>query len=366
MHIAIVYLGRRGAGGIISFELAQQLGKKYQVTAFLSGMAENSNRWSEVEIEYCQFDTFRNVIGALWSLVAPVKIHRVTDQIRQCRPDILLFPMFHPWNSIIQKALPEIPSVVYVHDPRPHPGLLGRIYEILENASIRRATRCVVLSETLQSLLVSRGVSFDHIDVAPLGPFIYPSSPQPANRQAHLPTLLFFGRIAPYKGLEILLQSFTKVRKSIPCRLLIVGEGNLAPYKSTIYRLQDVTIVNRWIAENEIADFFMQSDIVVLPYTSASQSGVIPIAAVLGLPVIATLVGGLSEQIEDGVSGWLVPPDDAQSLEIAILWVLSNPELAVQCGQALKECYEKHFGWEQVANRLVNSLENAIRDQDLL
>jgi len=364
MRIAIIYFGRRGAGGIISFELARKLGQEHQVSVFRSGMAENPDRWSEANIETIQEYTFHNAVGALLSLVFPAQIHRVVSRIRQRKPDILLFPMFHPWNSMIQKALRDIPSVVFVHDPRPHPDLSGWFYEKLENASIRRATRCVILSETLRSFLVDRGVSLDCIDVVPLGPFIFTPSNLFARDQDHLPTLLFFGRIVPYKGLELLLQSYMEVRKSFPCQLLIAGDGNITPYKDMIEGLQDVTLVNRWIAETEIADFFARSDLVVLPYTSASQSGVIPIAAVFGLPVIATTVGGLSEQIEDGVSGWLVPPDDVQRLADAVREVLSSPQMARKRGQALKERYEKHFGWEQGASRLVKSLERAMHSRD--
>jgi glycosyltransferase involved in cell wall biosynthesis len=364
MRIAIIYFGRRGAGGIISFELARKLGQKHEVFVFLSGMMENPDRWSEANIETIQDDTFHNSVEALLSLVFPVQIHRVVGKIRQRKPDILLFPMFHPWNSMIQKALRDIPSVVFVHDPRPHPDLSGWFYERLENASIRRATRCVILSETLRSFLVDRGVSLDRIDVVPLGPFIFPPSSSFTRDQDPLPTLLFFGRIVPYKGLDLLLRSFMEVRKSFPCRLLIAGDGNITPYKDVLEELQDVTLVNRWIAETEIADFFARSDLVVLPYTSASQSGVIPIAAVFGLPVIATTVGGLSEQIEDGVSGWLVPPGDVHRLADAVREVLSNPQMARKRGQALKERYEKNFGWEQGASQLVKSLERALHSRD--
>ena len=361
MRIVIVYLGRRGAGGIISFELACQLVSKHQVLAFLSGFSESLDRWSDEKLSFVEVDTYRDAVGALWSLLFPIKIHRIAVQIRKNNPNILLFPMFHPWNSLIQKTLSNIPSVIFVHDPRPHPDLAGWFYQKLENASIRRATRCVVLSESLRPILVDRGVDPDRIDAVPLGPFIYPPSIQLASHKDRTPTILFFGRIAPYKGLGALLRSYEEVHKSFPCRLLIAGDGSLAPFKDVIDRLQDVTLINRWIADKEIADIFMGSDLVVLPYASASQSGVIPIAAVFGLPVIATRVGGLSEQIEDGISGWLVPPDDTQKLTDTIAMVLSNPQDALQRGLALKERYEKHLGWKQAACRLLDSLEIAMQ-----
>jgi glycosyltransferase involved in cell wall biosynthesis len=120
-----------------------------------------------------------------------------------------------------------------------------------------------------------------------------------------------------------------------------------------------VEVVNRWIAEDEIGDLFMRSDLIVLPYTSASQSGVIPIAAAFGLPVVATREGGLVEQVEDGVSGWLVDAGDAEALAASMRVALSSPEEARRRGEALKNRYETRFSWEQIARRLGQSLELA-------
>jgi glycosyltransferase involved in cell wall biosynthesis len=363
MRIAIIYLGRRGAGGKITLEIARQLDRGHQVLAVLSRQAENLEHWQTTSVPRVEVDTFGNALAALFSLIIPIQIQRVAERLRQARPDVLLFPMFHPWNSLIQKALRDVPSVVFVHDPRPHPDLAGWFYEKLENASARRASRCVVLSETLKPVLAQRGIDLGRIDAIPLGPFLYFHSSQLSGKPETQPTLLFFGRIMPYKGLEILFRAFGRVRKSTPCRLLIAGEGNLSPCKELLAQLSDVEIVNRWIGENEIGDFFVRGDLVVLPYTSASQSGVIPIAAAFGLPVIATRTGGLSEQVEDGVSGWLVPPGDVDALAAAILEALTTPAVARQRGQALKDRYEKLFGWERSARQVAESLKLAVQSR---
>jgi glycosyltransferase involved in cell wall biosynthesis len=359
MHIAVVYLGRRGAGGVISLELARQLEQRHQVLAILSTLAENLEYWKKASIRRVEVGTFRNPVGAFLSLVFPFQIKRIANQIRQAKPDVLLFPMFHPWNSLIQKILSDVPSVVFVHDPRPHPDLAGWFYEKLENASIRRASRCVILSETLKPHLAGRGVDSARIDVVPLGPFPYAPMGSNSEKQDHSPTLLFFGRIMPYKGLETLLKAYARVRETQACRLIVAGEGNLSTFRDLLAGLPDVEVVNRWFGEGEVGDFFARSDLVILPYASASQSGVIPIAATFGLPVIATRVGGLSEQVEDGVSGWLVPPENVDALADAIREALTQPAQARLRGQALKARYEKQFGWEEISLQVVKSLELA-------
>lgn len=360
MRIAMIYLGRRGAGGIISFELARHLDKDHQVTTYLSEFSENKSRWDNSNLDYVKVNTFRTAFSALWSIILPVQIRKVADLIHSRKPDILVFPMFHPWNSFIQRELKNIPSVVFVHDPRPHPDTSGWFYEKLENFSIRLASRCVVLSESFKASLAERGAGHDSVDVIPLGPFFYKAPPSIQRRTNDLPTILFFGRMTAYKGLPDLLQAYVSVRKDIPCQLTIVGEGRIKKMKE-LEHLEGVRLINRWISEEEIADVFNSADVVVLPYTSASQSGVIPIAAVHGLPVIATQVGGLAEQMEDGVSGWLLAPGDSAALAKTITEVLSNPEDASKRGQALKDRYEKKCSWDQAAQRLFDSMEIAIR-----
>ncbi len=366
MRVALIYLGRRGAGGRISLELARHLGQRLQGIAAISRQAEQRDCWTDVSFPKIEVDTYQTAFGALLSLVVPNRLDRLAEQIHRFSPDVLLFPMFHPWNAGLQQRLAEIPSVVFVHDPQAHPDLSGWFYQRLEDRSLRRASRCVVLSRSLIHHLVRRGVDGERVDVVPLGAFSYSHtslSDKAGNvldkTDRHVPTLLFFGRIVSYKGLDILIRAYTRLRTKMPCRLVIAGEGRLAPYRPLLKHLPEVKVINRWIAEDEIASIFARSDLVVLPYTSASQSGIIPIAASFGLPVVATRVGGLEEQIEEGVSGWLVPARDEQALVAAMYAALSNRDEARKRGFALKERYETLFGWERIADLVVKSLELA-------
>jgi glycosyltransferase involved in cell wall biosynthesis len=360
MRIVLVYLGRRGAGGKISYEMAHNLSAQNTLLLVLSEQTEMLPVWQEVPIQHIVVETYKNIFQAIKTLVVPLKINEIVHHIKAFRPDVLLFPMFHPWNMIIQRKMREIPSVVFVHDPRPHPDFLGYGFEKLENLSIHQAARCVVMSDILRPNLVKRGVPHERIDVIPLGPLNYSSLSKMVKKQ-EFPTVLFFGRIAPYKGLDTLLKAFDKVIETIPCRLRIVGDGNIDRYKNWFTQNSYIEIINRWVPEEEVGDIFASSDIVVLPYTSASQSGIIPIAAVYGLPVIATRTGGLPEQIEDGLSGWLVPPRDITALAQAISQALTRPDLARERGLELKKRYEKWFNWERISNQIQVCLERAMQ-----
>jgi len=359
MRIALIYLGRRGAGRWISLELAGELHKKFSVLTVTSEYMENPSEWETLESERLVVSTFRSAIQALFSLIFPLRINQLVKKVRVFQPDVLLFPMFHPWNGFIQRRLTNIPSVVFVHDPEPHPDLTGWFYSKLEQDTIRQAERCIILSKNLMDGMIARGKDMEKLDVIPLGLFrVTPSRKLNPSRQS-FSTLLFFGRIVPYKGLEILLQAYADIRRTHQVRLLIAGEGDLTPYQSLLKDLPNVQVVNHWVPDDEIEKFFAESDLVVLPYTSGSQSGVIPMAASFGLPVIATRVGGIPEQITNGETGWLVEPNSKDVLATALREALDHPDLARGRGEALRRHYESELNWEKIALQVEESLMKA-------
>jgi glycosyltransferase involved in cell wall biosynthesis len=132
-------------------------------------------------------------------------------------------------------------------------------------------------------------------------------------------TLLFFGKVRKYKGLEVLLGAMPKVLARMDCCLKIVGEfyDSIEKYRQLIqeYGIEEkVHIDNRYVANEEVSLFFRDADVLILPYVGASQSGVARIALSNALPVIASQVGGLAEAIEDNVTGLLFPAGDSDAL----------------------------------------------------
>lgn len=361
MRVALIYLGRRGAGNWISLELALQFQTIFSTLVITSQYRDNQPGWMALESEQLILPTFHNAIGALTSLIVPTRINTLIDKLHEFQPDALLFPMFHPWNAIIQHRMSGVPAVVFVHDPRPHPDLTSWFYGKLEQSSIKQAERCIVMSGQLTDELIKRGIQPAKIDVIPLGPYRVSPSRTLAPQKRNIPTLLFFGRIMPYKGLDLLLHAYANIRQTNQARLIIAGEGDLKPFKNILNNLPDIEILNRWIPEDEIEKLFSKSDILILPYTSASQSGVIPIAASVGLPVIATHTGGIPEQIEAGISGWLVQPGSVDELTEAMRTALDHPELAHQRGEALRARYENQFPWKNIAHQVADSLEKVFQ-----
>jgi len=174
--------------------------------------------------------------------------------------------------------------------------------------------------------------------------------------------LLFFGNVRPYKGLAYLLEALSSILKEIPVHLWVVGEfyeGEVA-YRKQISDLgiaDHVCLINRYIPNEEVGDYFKLADLVVLPYVSASQSAVVQVAYSFDKPVVVTAVGGLPEAVEDGVTGFVVPPQDSRALAQTIVRYFKKdkaPEFAQQIRKK-KAC----FSW----GRLVQEIEALMQSE---
>jgi glycosyltransferase involved in cell wall biosynthesis len=167
--------------------------------------------------------------------------------------------------------------------------------------------------------------------------------------------LLFFGFIRDYKGLDILL----KTLKTLPeeYHLIIAGEvyGNFQKYDDLISRLgisPKVSKFVRYINDDEVTNFFSAADVCVLPYKSATQSGIVGISYQYNLPVIATNVGSLKEMIEPYKTGLIVEePDYIKLSETIIKYFKDGMNLNYP---ANIENYKNKYNWENLANTIIN------------
>jgi glycosyltransferase involved in cell wall biosynthesis len=162
--------------------------------------------------------------------------------------------------------------------------------------------------------------------------------------------VLFFGYIRHYKGLDTLLAAWPKVRGRRSVTLVAAGEcyEDPAHYERLAAAAGDgVRLMQRYVPDDEVEALFKASDAVVLPYRSATQSGVTHVAYALGRPVITTDVGGLSETVIPGETGMVVPPEDPEALADAIVRFFEQG-LGARMAQGVAALQARH-SWETLA-----------------
>ena len=169
--------------------------------------------------------------------------------------------------------------------------------------------------------------------------------------------LLFFGYIREYKGLRHLIRALPAIRVARPqAHLFVVGdfwENNKEEYEQLIRETGaagDITLVDGYLPDDEVEPYFAAADLCVLPYESATQSGVIQIAYSFGLPVIATDVGGLPEVVLDGRTGFVVPPKDADALAKAVVRFFEE-DRAADFKEHIKE-EDSRYSWDRMVEHV--------------
>jgi glycosyltransferase involved in cell wall biosynthesis len=360
-NLLIWYWGRRGGGAHYCLEVARELARRSEFNVHLS-ISRNCDLYAELKalnLPGLDVDTYCDVGSAVMALSRVPQVRRdFENYLEEHEIDLVLCTMQHLWNPFMLSAIRRTGSryVVTIHDAMLHPGERFLPYQWWLDWEIQQADGYVVLSDHVGSVLRARHrTTSDRITVAPSGPFnrfadTRSSCIQQAGRRAPR-RLLFFGRIVAYKGLDLLLDAYGRLKQTHPdLSLAIHGDGDLTPYRAAIDALADVTVDNRYIPEEELPGILERSDLVVLPYREASQSGVMMLAEGAGLPVVGTPTGALVEQIVPGVNGLIADAVDGRALAASIGRFLDDPGLYQRCVLGISKHAEDH--WSKAGERI--------------
>lgn len=203
---------------------------------------------------------------------------------------------------------------------------------------------------------------------------ITPEERLAARRQLGLPddkpVALFFGLIKPYKGLDLLIGALPDLLRDVPdARIVIAGEPMMpiedlreqarqAAGDRVLWRLG-------YIPKSEVRTYFAAADLLACPYHDISASGVSGLAVSHGVPVLATSVGAFSELIEDGVTGWLVPPEDPAALAGVLARALSDRTAMAEVGRQGREHLLERARADHVAGAWLRLYESLSTDRSL-
>ncbi len=168
--------------------------------------------------------------------------------------------------------------------------------------------------------------------------------------------LLFFGFVRKYKGLDYLIKAMPQIKEKLSdCKLLVVGDfgDDKEEYIELINQLivnDVIDIYDGYIPDKEVEKFFAACDVVVLPYISATQSGIVQIAYGFDKPVIATNVGGLPDVVIDGKTGYLVEVKNEKSIADAVISFFDNSSDGRFEAGVKEESYR--FSWDRMIDNI--------------
>jgi glycosyltransferase involved in cell wall biosynthesis len=284
--------------------------------------------------------------------------------------DVIIFQWWtssvaHMYLAIAILNIGRKPIIIEFHeivDPFESGFILLRLYSRITGTLIRKLSKGYVVHSDADRILISShyGIDKTKVRVIPMGIFDQYKILEKNDAKKHLEiqesnVILFFGLLRPYKGVKFLIEAFEQLPFELVnvTRLLIVGESwedqetydrvNISP------RISNITFINRYVGDAEIPYFFSAADILVIPYTRASQSAVAHIGMAYGIPIVASRVGGLEEGLGKYKGTRFVKPENMIELAKALELTLLN-----------REEYDppEELRWERIAEHWISLIDD--------
>lgn len=304
----------------------------------------------------------------------PLSWGRTADDLLAFEPDAVIakywMPFFAPgYGNVVRRVREAGARFLYVldnvvaHERYPFATRLTRW-------ALGEADGFVAMSDQVRSDLFATVPTVDPARVLdcphPVYDFGVPGRPRKTRAEARaalgLPAdariALFFGFIKPYKGVTHLIGALPKLKKRYGAegvKVVVVGDvyGDDTPYHAA-REAADADEILDWrqgyCPDEEVEDHVLAADLLVLPYVSATQSGIVQVAYAYDRPVVSTAVGGLPEVVRDGETGFLVPPEDPSALADAVIRFFDEG-CAEPFGKAVAAERER-FSWDRLAETI--------------
>ncbi len=295
--------------------------------------------------------------------INPFSYYSTAKKINEFKPDLMItkfwMPFFAPSLGKIARKLNNTKCIAVLDNVIPHEKRLGDMQLI--NYFINSYHGFIAMSNTVQNDLLSlkpnaKSILLPHPLYDHFGAKIDKIE---ACKKLNIPTdkktLLFFGFIRDYKGLDLLIDAMSKLGDDY--HLVIAGEvyGDYSKYEKQIDKLDIRSKVSnfvRYISDEEVPLFFSSADVCVLPYKSATQSGIVGISYHFDLPIISTDVGGLREMIGDFGTGIMVKEPNSELIANSIKDYFSEGKIEEYKNNILN--YKSVANWKNLAKEIID------------
>ncbi len=247
---------------------------------------------------------------SIQSLLSSMKLGRYFQKMNF---DIMHFDNISQRSFGLYPFLNKTKLVITLHDPKPHSGENSWKTDLKFNLYIPKAKAFVLYSKYSKSLLkkVYPKVNVP-INCIQLLPFSFMSNYLPKERKLDS-SILFFGRLSPYKGIDLLLNAIPIVLEKYPNQQFVIAGSTSYDFnfdETQISKIKNnITIINKYLSLEEVAALIDKSAFVVCPYRDATQSGVLSTTFAFGKTAITSNVGSFSEYITDGINGLISEPE---------------------------------------------------------
>jgi len=339
-----------------------------EVVVFLGDYLYVKSHYADSDVRIVPIDSSPSYILMSLKMVNPLSYYRIINLLENEKPDIIHAVFEDSYLGILLYLVKNKYPIVYTeHDPEFHINekLFVKLNFTIASTLLKKASKSIIVhGENLKNILVTEGIPEQKIWVIPHGDYSFYTQ-WSTETKTEDKTILFFGLIRDYKGLDYLIKAVAIISPLIPdLKVIIAGAGDFSKYAKIIddnFLQSHFEIHNRFIPDEEVAYFFQRSSIVILPYIDASQSGIIPIASSFKKPVIASNVGSIPEVIDDGQNGLIVPPRDSKALASAISSLLINPELRKNLGENAYNKMKNLYNWDIIAKKTLNIYSGLIK-----
>jgi glycosyltransferase involved in cell wall biosynthesis len=333
-NILFLYWGRYGLNAFVS-EVMKAMSRRQDVNYALLLSRYNSDlaAFAWLDNRLLLADIFKLPPGAL-NLTRLLSLRRAVAELvkeRGITDAVTLMP--HVWSFAVAPVFRRAGARYHtiIHDAARHPGdRTGLMLPLLLRDTLKADTVFTLSAGVAEEIRKSGLVVDKRLKVLFHPPSVRIAGTHTAPARGEAWRLLFLGRVLPYKGLPLFVELLARLRaEGRAVEATVMGEGRLGPEKATLNAL-GANIINRWVDEAEIAAALLEHHVLVLSHVEASQSGVAAMALGVGLPVLATPVGGLKEQVRHGQTGLLAREVSVTALAEIARDLMDTPDLYAQ------------------------------------
>lgn len=346
-------------GGLIHYtsQLSNALSKNHKV--FVIAPLGTETKLFNTSINLIQLHVGNILKNFIINSIIITRMMIFLKTIKKINPDIIHLQSYHPWMCLFLPFLKKYKIITTIHDVNFHKGSRIVDQQIARYIHVKYSDALIVHGDNAKTILGKKAYG-KNIFVIPHGDYNFFTKLTQNNCIEESGNILFFGRIADYKGLQYLIRAEPKIARDIPdTKIVIAGSGTFAEY-DYVKESSHFELHNNYIQDEDVGSFFQRAAVVVLPYTECTQTGVVPIAYAFKKPVVVTDVGSIPEVVEDGVTGFIVPPMDSDALADAVIKLLKDEKLRKQMGRNAYMKMKKELSWDGINKNTIEAYKTVL------